>query len=89
MLPLFSIITPWLESAESIGRSLAGNVIVTALPAIPTEGLTMEDMPQLMEDVRGKMMAVFKETSAEVRAHSVPLVGPHNPGMHRQILVLL
>ncbi|KAF2366225.1 1-acyl-sn-glycerol-3-phosphate acyltransferase [Trinorchestia longiramus] len=44
-----------------------GNVIVTCLPPVSTEGLTMEDMPQLMEKVRDQMMAVFKETSDQVQ----------------------
>jgi len=44
-----------------------GNIIVTCLPAVPTEGLTLEDLPRLMEDVRSRMAEAIQETSAEVK----------------------
>ncbi|MCL4141631.1 UNVERIFIED_CONTAM: hypothetical protein GTU68_024303 [Idotea baltica] len=44
-----------------------GNIVVTALPPISTEGLTVEDMPKLMEDVRAQMMEKFTSVSAQVR----------------------
>lgn len=44
-----------------------GKVIITALPPIPTEGLTLEDMDKLMEQTKETMLATFHESSKEVR----------------------
>lgn len=44
----------------------AGNIILTALPAIPTKGLTKDDLPKLMEFVHELMQGTFKSTSNEV-----------------------
>lgn len=49
-----------------------GHIIVTCLPPISTKGLTKEDMPRLMEDVRAQMMEVYRKTSAQVH-HPRPL----------------
>ncbi|XP_050724968.1 1-acyl-sn-glycerol-3-phosphate acyltransferase alpha-like isoform X2 [Eriocheir sinensis] len=47
-----------------------GHVIVTCLPPISTKGMTKEDMPKLMEDVRAQMMEVYRKTSTQVRNFS-------------------
>ncbi|KAL5275420.1 hypothetical protein ACFFRR_001350 [Megaselia abdita] len=44
----------------------AGQVIISTLPAIPTKGLTKDDVAVLIEKVHDQMSAVYKETSEEV-----------------------
>ncbi|XP_048004662.1 putative 1-acyl-sn-glycerol-3-phosphate acyltransferase acl-2 isoform X2 [Leguminivora glycinivorella] len=43
-----------------------GHVIIQCLEAVPTAGLTMDDVPELIERVRGLMEATYKELSKEV-----------------------
>jgi len=43
-----------------------GEVIVTILPPISTEGMTLEQMPQLMDRVQKLMMDTYNSTSAEL-----------------------
>ena len=43
-----------------------GHTIITVLPPISTQNMTLDDMPRLMEDVRSKMTAVFRSTSEEL-----------------------
>ncbi|KFB37355.1 AGAP002021-PA-like protein [Anopheles sinensis] len=43
-----------------------GHVIVTALPAIETKGLTCDDIPELIERTRNAMIDTFKATTKEV-----------------------
>ncbi|XP_058978280.1 1-acyl-sn-glycerol-3-phosphate acyltransferase beta isoform X2 [Musca domestica] len=44
----------------------AGNIIITALPALSTEGLTKDDLPELMDRVHKLMSDTFKQTSSEI-----------------------
>lgn len=44
----------------------AGTVILTALEPIETEGLTSEDVDDLLDEVQKKMYNTYRETSAEV-----------------------
>uniref|UniRef100_T1H566 Uncharacterized protein n=1 Tax=Megaselia scalaris TaxID=36166 RepID=T1H566_MEGSC len=44
----------------------SGNIIVSTLPAISTEGLTKDDVQVLIDNVHKQMSAVYKDTSAEV-----------------------
>lgn len=44
----------------------AGNIIITTLPPISTEGLTKDDMPELMEKVHKVMSEALKQSSNEV-----------------------
>ncbi|XP_015599467.1 1-acyl-sn-glycerol-3-phosphate acyltransferase alpha [Cephus cinctus] len=44
----------------------SGTVYVTILPAIPTAGLTKEDIPTLIEKVHSVMNKTFQESSQEV-----------------------
>lgn len=43
-----------------------GEVIMTVLPAVPTKGMTLEQMPELMEKVRNQMVEVYHSSSAEL-----------------------
>ncbi|GBP76940.1 1-acyl-sn-glycerol-3-phosphate acyltransferase alpha [Eumeta japonica] len=43
-----------------------GHVVIQCLDPIPTEGLTMEDVPALTERVRASMEATYRELSKEV-----------------------
>lgn len=45
----------------------SGEIIIEALPAIPTEGLTREDIDQLVEQTRQLMMDKFDEITKEVQ----------------------
>ncbi|XP_026288277.1 1-acyl-sn-glycerol-3-phosphate acyltransferase alpha isoform X1 [Frankliniella occidentalis] len=50
----------------------SGNVIISALPPISTEGLTMEDIDSLMERVRQCMVDEFMKMSKEVKSDLLP-----------------
>lgn len=43
-----------------------GEVIMTVLPPISTKGMTLEQIPELMERVRNQMIEVYRSTSAEM-----------------------
>ncbi|XP_059049164.1 1-acyl-sn-glycerol-3-phosphate acyltransferase alpha-like [Achroia grisella] len=43
-----------------------GHVVIQCLEPVPTEGLTMDDVPDLINRVRNTMDAVYKELSKEV-----------------------
>ena len=47
-----------------------GEVIVTCLPPVSTEGLTASDIGDLIERVRNQMQNVFDETSVEVQTRA-------------------
>ncbi|TDG42199.1 hypothetical protein AWZ03_011374 [Drosophila navojoa] len=53
----------------------AGRIVITTLPPVSTEGLTKNDIDQLMERVRSQMIETFKLTSAEV----LQRYKPHKP----------
>lgn len=53
----FAIITDWLK----------GRVIVTTLPPISTEGLSTNDVEELMEKTRKAMAEVFHATNREIQ----------------------
>lgn len=46
-----------------------GEVIVTVLPPISTEGMTLEQIPELMDRVQKLMMDTYNSTSAELLDH--------------------
>lgn len=48
-----------------------GEVIITALPEIPTKGLTMDDINELVATTRMMMIEVFNEISEETRKSSM------------------
>lgn len=43
-----------------------GEVIMTVLPPVSTAGMTLNDMPELMERVRTMMTEVYQSSSAEI-----------------------
>ena len=49
-----------------LNRWRAGHVIVRALPPIPTAGLTLDDMPALMERCHADMQRCIAELDARV-----------------------
>lgn len=53
----------------------AGRIVITTLPPVSTEGLTKNDIDQLMERVRSQMIETFKLTSAEM----LQRYKPHKP----------
>jgi lysophosphatidate acyltransferase len=68
-------IVPVVHSSYSLFYDLKkrifnnGRVIVTALPGIPTTGLTLckTDIEALMETTRNRMIEVFNATTAELK----------------------
>lgn len=65
VLPVvFSSYSTFLNDKMRILNS--GQIIISTLPAIPTEGLTKDDVGVLIDKVHKQMSAVYKETSSEV-----------------------
>lgn len=54
----------YLDSKNKIFNS--GNVIITALEPISTVGLTVDDIPELMERTRNLMIETFKVANKEI-----------------------
>lgn len=66
ILPVvFSSYKTFLDDKLKVLNS--GEVIIEALPAIPTEGLTREDIDKLMEQTRQIMVDKFTEITKEVQ----------------------
>lgn len=62
ILPLvFSSYSDFYSKKEK--RFTTGKVYVTALPPIPTEGKTLEDLPAFTESVRKQMLFTYNESS--------------------------
>ena len=53
--------------------NITGNIVVTCLPPIETKGKTLADIPELMIEVRRKMMDKFTEISSQVKLEKVEL----------------
>ncbi|KAJ0181092.1 hypothetical protein K1T71_003177 [Dendrolimus kikuchii] len=49
-----------------------GHIIIQALEPIPTTGLTMEDVPNLIKEVHEKMSTAYRELSKEVLSELPP-----------------
>lgn len=62
---VFSSYTSFLDSKQKIFHS--GEIIITALPEISTEGLTAKDVDDLLERTRNLMIDTFKKTSSETK----------------------
>lgn len=60
----------WFRKCRTL-CAFTGHIIATCLPPISTAGMTKEDMPHLMEEVRAQMMEVYTKTSSQVRAIEV------------------
>ena len=61
---VFSSYKPFLDVKGK--RFDSGKVIVTVLPRVPTEGLTEEDVPALVEKVKAQMDEVHAKTTMEL-----------------------
>jgi len=64
---VFSSYKPFLDTKKKIFNK--GEIIITALPEIPTVGLTANDVNDLMQRTRNLMIETYKETSKEARAN--------------------
>ena len=51
---------------------LTGNMIIQCLEPVPTEGLTVDDLPELIERVHKVMRHTYKELLMEVKASLPP-----------------
>lgn len=58
---VFSSYQSFLDAKKKIFTS--GDVIITALPEIPTKGLTVDDIDELMERTRRIMIETYKEVN--------------------------
>lgn len=67
-VPIVPLCSSSYKSTMRLNRWASGNVIVKALPPIPTTGLTLDDMPALMEQCRTQMMACIAELDARADA---------------------
>jgi lysophosphatidate acyltransferase len=61
---VFSSYKLFMRKNEKIFKT--GEVIIEALPEVPTAGLTSDDVNQLTEDVRGLMINKYKELNDEM-----------------------
>jgi lysophosphatidate acyltransferase len=43
-----------------------GEIVMTVLPPVATKGMTIEQLPELMERVRTMMLEVYQTTSDEI-----------------------
>ena len=62
---VFSSYQSFLNAEEKILNN--GDVIVTALPAISTSGMTADDVDELVERTRKMMIETFNNTSKEIQ----------------------
>ena len=62
---VFSSYKSFLNAEEKILNS--GDVIVTALPAISTAGMTADDVDELVERTRKMMIETFNNASKEIQ----------------------
>lgn len=63
---IFSSYKPFLNTEKKIFNK--GEIIITALPEISTEGLTASDVDGLIERTRNMMIETYKETSKETES---------------------
>ncbi|XP_067006856.1 1-acyl-sn-glycerol-3-phosphate acyltransferase alpha [Anabrus simplex] len=66
-IPILPVVFSSYYFLDTRARELEpGNIIITALPPISTEGLSKDDVEILMEQTRNTMLEVFKAISKEV-----------------------
>ena len=56
-----------------LNRWTSGEVIIRTLPALPTSGLTSEDIPQLIALCHGQMQACIASMDAHVRGSATAI----------------
>lgn len=67
ILPVvFSSYQPFLDDEQKILNP--GEVIIEALPEIPTKGLTSDDVVQLMSHTKTLMESKFRENTNEIQS---------------------
>lgn len=52
-------------------KFIAGHTIISVLPEISCQGLTKDDLPQLLEKTRNLMQNCFSELSKETKPFAV------------------
>ncbi|WP_296508694.1 1-acylglycerol-3-phosphate O-acyltransferase [Rhodoferax sp.] len=65
-VPIVPLCCSSYKSTMRLNRWRSGNIIIKTLPPIPTAGMTLDDMPALMEQCRAQMVACIAELDARV-----------------------
>ncbi|HET8694466.1 MAG: 1-acylglycerol-3-phosphate O-acyltransferase [Burkholderiales bacterium] len=65
-VPIIPICTSTYKKSMRLNRWHSGDVIIRSLSPIPTAGLTMDDMPDLMAKVHADMKACIEQLDDEV-----------------------
>jgi len=66
-VPIVPLCCSSYKSTMNLNRWRSGNIIVKTLAPIPTAGLTLDDMPALMEQCRAQMVACIAELDARTQ----------------------
>ncbi len=72
-VPIVPLCANTYINSMRLNRWHSGKLIIRALPPIPTAGLTLEDMPGLMERCREQMVACIDALDAVVEREAAPL----------------
>ncbi len=72
-VPIVPLCCNTYRNSMRLNRWHSGTLIIRALPPIPTAGLTLEDMPGLMERCRAQMVACIASLDAETVASAASL----------------
>jgi 1-acyl-sn-glycerol-3-phosphate acyltransferase len=67
-VPIVPLCCNTYKNSLRLNRWRSGQLIIRTLPAIPTTGLTLDDMPALMERCRDQMVACIATLDTEVAA---------------------
>ncbi|HET8871208.1 MAG TPA: 1-acylglycerol-3-phosphate O-acyltransferase [Aquabacterium sp.] len=65
-VPIIPICTSTYKKSMRLNRWHSGDVIIRSLPPVPTQDLTMDDMPALMEKLHAEMKACIEQLDEEV-----------------------
>ncbi|MBK7002034.1 MAG: 1-acylglycerol-3-phosphate O-acyltransferase [Rhodoferax sp.] len=68
-VPIVPVCISTYRRTMRLNRLHAGKVIIKDLPAIPTTGMTMEDVPALMAQCRNAMLACIATLDQDVALH--------------------
>ena len=67
-VPIIPLCCSSYKKTMQLSRWHSGDVCIRALPAIPTQGMTMEDIPALMECCRSQMVACIAELDQQAQS---------------------
>ena len=67
-VPIIPLCCSSYKKTMQLSRWHSGDVCIRALPAIPTQGMTMEDIPALMERCRSQMVACIAELDQQAQS---------------------